>query len=203
MNPALLREMIKMKLREKSISYAAPKNAATKKREIQLERDIAALEKLLDTAKNCTDPLHDIAASERIRIKKGELEKILEYRTKGAIIRSKSRWYNEGEKNSRYFLNLKKRHFKQVTISQLKINDTDFVTTDKAILSECVSFYKNLYASNKQDCSQSVFFSQGNDTVLNSEEQNIREGALTEKERLEALKPMDSNKTPGSDGLPA
>ena len=162
MNPALLWEMIKMKVREKSISYAAPKNAATKKREIQLERDIAALEKLLDAA-NCTDPLHDIAA-ERIRILKGELEKILEYRTKGAIIRSKSRWYNEGEKNSRNFLNLEKRHFKQVTTSQLKINDTDFVTTDKAILSECGSFYKNLYASNKQDCSQSVFLLKG--TIL-------------------------------------
>ena len=109
-NPALLWEMIKMKVREKSISYAASKNAATKKREIQLERDITALEKLVDTVE-CTDPLHDIA-TERIRILKGELEKILEYRTKGAIIRSKSRWYNEGEKNSRYFLNLEKRHFK-------------------------------------------------------------------------------------------
>ena len=200
-NPALLWEMIKMKVREKSISYAASKNAATKKREIQLERDITALEKLVDTA-DCTEPLHDIA-TERIRILKGELEKKLEYRTKGAIIRSKSRWYNEGEKNSRYFLNLEKRHFKQATISQLKINDTDFVYTDKAILSECVSFYKNLYASNKRDCSQSVFFSQGNDTVLNSEQQNICEGALTEKECLEALMSMDSNKTPGTDGLPA
>ena len=97
------------------------------------------------------DPLHDIAA-EQIRILKGELEKILEYRTKGAIIRSKSRLYNEGKKNSRYFLNLEERHFKQATISQLKINDTDFVSTDKAILSECVSFYKNLYASNKLAC---------------------------------------------------
>ena len=46
-------------------------------------------------------------------------------------------------------------------------------------------------------------FSQGNDTVLNYEEQNICEGALTEKECLEALMSMDSNKTPGTDGLPA
>ena len=43
-NPALLWEMIKVKVREKSISYAASKNVATKKREIQLERDITALE---------------------------------------------------------------------------------------------------------------------------------------------------------------
>ena len=156
MTPALLWEMIKMKVREKSIFYAASKNAATKKREIYLERDIAELEKSLDTT-NFMDPLHEIAA-ERIRILKGEPEKILGHRTKGAISRSKSRWYNEGEKNSRYFLNLEKRHFKQVTISQLKISDTDFVTTDKAILSECLSFYKNLYASNKRDCSQSVIF---------------------------------------------
>ena len=36
-NPALLSEMIKMKVHEKSISYAASKNKATKKREIQLD----------------------------------------------------------------------------------------------------------------------------------------------------------------------
>ena len=60
-----------------------------------------------------------------------------------------------------------------------------------------------MQAANKRDCSQSDFFFQGNDTVLNSEEQNICEGALTEKECLEALMSMDSNKTPGMDGLSA
>ena len=100
-NPALLWDMIKLKVREKSISYAASKKAATQKREYQLEREIAALEKIPDTT-DCTALLYHIAA-EKIDILKGELEKILEYRTKGAIIRSKSRWYNEGEKNSRYF----------------------------------------------------------------------------------------------------
>ena len=200
-NPALLWEMIKLKVREKSISYTASKKAATQKREYQLEREIAALEKILDTT-DCTALLYHIAA-EKIDILKGELEKILEYRTKGAIIRSKSRWYNEGEKNSRYFLNLEKRHFKQGTISQIKINDNEFITTDKAILSECVSFYKNLYSSKKRDCNHSIFFPQANDTVLSSEEQSMCEGTLTVKECLAALKTMESNKTPGTDGLPA
>ena len=44
-SPALLWEMIKLKVREKSISYAAYKNVATKKREEMLEREIALLEK--------------------------------------------------------------------------------------------------------------------------------------------------------------
>ena len=44
-SPALLWEMIKLKVREKSISYAANKKVATKKHEEKLEREIALLEK--------------------------------------------------------------------------------------------------------------------------------------------------------------
>ena len=65
---------------------------------------------------------------------KEELEKIIEYRTKGAVLRSKSRWYNEEEKNTKYFLNLEKRHFKQGTISQLKLSDGFFVISGKDII---------------------------------------------------------------------
>ena len=140
-NPALLWEMIKLKVREKSISYAAYKNVTTRKREEMLEREIAFLEKHIDNSSN-GNPSYNIVA-ERIF----ELENIFEYRIKGAITRSKSQWYNEGERNSAYFLNLEKRHCKQGTISQLKINETDFVTTDRDILSECTAFYKNLYTS--------------------------------------------------------
>ena len=45
---------------------------------------------------------------EKLNDLKAELEKIIELRTKGAILRSQIRWYNEGEKNTKYFLNLEK-----------------------------------------------------------------------------------------------
>ena len=115
--PALLWEMIKLNVREKSVSYAAYNNVATKKGEEMIEREIALLEKHLDNLNNSNSSYHIVA--EKILTLKKELENIIEYRTKGAIIRSKSQWYNEGEKNSRYFLNLGKRHCKQGTISQL------------------------------------------------------------------------------------
>ena len=35
--------------------------------------------------------------------KKAELEKIIEYRTKGAILRAKCRWHNAGEKKHKVF----------------------------------------------------------------------------------------------------
>ena len=53
------------------------------------------------------------------------------------IIKLKIRWYNEGEKNTKYFLNLEKRHCKEGTISQLKQNANNFVTSDQEILAEC------------------------------------------------------------------
>ena len=83
-------------------------------------------------------------------MKRREHETLIEYQTKGAIIRSKSRWYNEGEKNTKYFLNLEKQHCKQGTITQLKINENKLVQSDREILYECETFYKNLYRSKRK-----------------------------------------------------
>ena len=133
-----------------------------------------------------------------------ELEKIVESRTKGAILRSKTRWYNEGEKNTKYFLNLEKRHFKQGTISQVKINDHEFVTLDKEILTHST---KNLYSSSKSmtyEQNDTTFFPErDHESIIQEQDLTVCEGALTEKECLEALKDMGTEKTPGTDSLPA
>ena len=69
-----------------------------------------------------------------------ELENIIDYKTKRAIIRSKARWYNEGEKNNKYFLNLENRHCIRKTIMQIKTKDGVNITNDSDILRECNSF---------------------------------------------------------------
>ena len=116
----------------------------------------------------------------------------------------KIRWYNEGEKNTKYFLNLEKRHCKQNTISQLKVNDNEFIYTDNEILNECESFYKNLYSSRIEcgDHLSHVFPLQESPIRLNDVEQATCEGPLKKEECLKALQDMDSDKTPGTDGLP-
>ena len=197
-NPLLLWDMIKLKVREKSITYSASIKKAKVKKEEELEKEIAMLEKRVDNA--CSnDPPVSQKVTEQIKILKDELEKIIEYRTKGAILRSKPRWYNEGEKNTKYFLNLEKRHFKQGTISQLKLSDGVFVISDKDILSECESFYKDLYASSVNF----DFFQQANETFLTPDDQQVCDSLLTKTECEEALKSMNGDKTPGTDGLPA
>ena len=61
-------------------------------------------------------------------------------------MRTKCTWYNEGEKNSKCFFSLEKRHYKNGVISQLKLGDNEFAISDKEILSECEIFYKNIYS---------------------------------------------------------
>ena len=104
---------------------------------------------------------------------------------------SRTRWHNEGEKNTKYFLNLEKRHYRQGTISRLKKSENDFATTDKEILQECESFFKDLYSSKLKTDSilpeTDSSFSE-NDTVLINEERDSIEGYLTELECLNAFK---------------
>jgi len=201
-NPALIWDMIKLKIREKSLSFAAAKKRKTSYKQHELEEKIALLEKELEppTAVSKTQKTNK---TEQL-VNKSELEEIIKVHTQGAILRSKIKWYNEGEKNTKYFLNLEKRHFKMSTISQLKSTDHEFVTSDKEILAEYETFYKELYTSPKNVIpTEKDFFQSENDTVLDNNEAMSCEGHLIEQEYLKALRSMDGEKTPGTDGLPA
>ena len=103
--------MIKLKVREKSLRYSKIKTKQAKQREISIEQTIAKLQEELDNIN--TDDTLPSHLEEKLNESRLKLEKIVEFRTKGAILRSKTRWYNEGEKNTKYFLNLEKRHYKQ------------------------------------------------------------------------------------------
>ena len=73
------------------------------------EDEIALLEK---ESEKPNDPKKEEVLNRLINAKR-ELEEIIEYRTKGSIVRSKAKWYSGGEKNTKYFLQLKKRHYKR------------------------------------------------------------------------------------------
>ena len=94
-DPNLLWEMIKMKVRETSIKYGAKKKKNLETKQIEIERIINQLEKQL--ADTCIEGKQKEKIYTELEDKKRELEAYIEYQTKGAILRSKSRRYNEGE----------------------------------------------------------------------------------------------------------
>ena len=69
---ALMWEMIKLNIRKQSLIYSTLKKAKISRREEELAKALNS--------------------------KTLELEKIIEYRRKGSILRERCRWHNEGEK---------------------------------------------------------------------------------------------------------
>ena len=114
-------------------------------------------------------------------------------------MRSKARWYENGEKNSKYFLNLEKRNFLRKKISKLKISSGEETDDAKTILEEEKTFYKSLYSTRNVNTNNSefnAFFNNNLLTLLNKEQSKKCEGVQTEQECYQALKHMDNGKKP-------
>ena len=82
---------------------------------------------------------------------KEKLEKYYLHKTKGAIIRSRVQWYEEGERNRKYFTWLEKRTSVKKCINELKTINGKKITGVNPILKEVVKYYSKLYTSENID----------------------------------------------------
>ena len=201
----LLWDVIEMQIRATSIQYAKEKKSRLKQKEYFLEKEVLALERKLEE-NNPSEPHKEILLTE-LRIKKQQLKEIIGYKTQGAIIRSKVKWYNEGERNTKYFHSLEKRHFNSKTIRNLVTDDGTRIFTDVEILQEAKNYYESLYTSiidkNLSNECDDIFFPKNMEAKLTDDQKLSCEGELSAAECFESLKTMEMGKSPGTDGLPA
>ena len=102
MDAVLLWDTIKMKIRGKSIEYAKRKG-----RKIQSEEQLNVLRKKLE--ETGISDCERVDVQNKLQVKTQQREQICQYKTRGSIIRSRKRWYDEGEKNTKYFSSLEKK----------------------------------------------------------------------------------------------
>ena len=163
--------MIKLKVREQTLRYAKTKNAKMLREEEELKKKINILQRQIDSG--CNNANEKLAIDIQLDQKTEELEKIIEHRTRGAILRQNADGTMKVKKS------LEKRHYKNGVISQLTLGDNDFASSDKEILSECETFYRDTYSS-KADCDNSrindLFFGDDSPKYLNLEEKERCEG---------------------------
>ena len=120
---------------------------------------------------------------------------------KGARLAEKlgTKWYNEGEKSSRYFMRLLNRTSPDKFEGILK-EDGNLVTDDKLIEEEILSFYKKLYEDKKEvDNRDANFFDQVDPLA---DEEDVW---TTEKITIEAVRETlhtCKDSCPGPDGIP-
>jgi len=193
-------ELVKLKIRNFTIPFCIKKNKEKKAFKLDLEIKLSNLQKELDN-----NPNED---TEKIyKLSKEELETIEKEEINSLIFRSKLKWYEDGEKNSKFFLNLEKSNYQNKLISQLEINN-NLTNDQKTISNELNTFYKNLYSetlnkdnsSYKESCN--IFTNIKNSPKLSELQKSYCDNVINENEILLNLKKLHNGKTPGTDGLP-
>lgn len=83
---------------------------------------------------------------------RSEYEALYDYIIQGKIIRSRANWYEQGEKNSKYFLNPETSKTKR-TVRRLINADEKLILNSKSITNELDDFYTPLYKNcESRDC---------------------------------------------------
>ena len=100
-------DLIKMEMRGFTVKYSKNKARKRKSTETLLRNQINDLYKRAEAEPNNKQIICQI---HNTRL---HLQKIMQYKTKGAILRSKVRWHESGERNTRYFFNLEKQNYER------------------------------------------------------------------------------------------
>ena len=133
---------------------------------------------------------------------KAELESKLLIKAKGAQLRARIQWAEEGELSTAYFLCQEQVRGQQSLISGIRRRDGSIATTTKDMLRVWRDYYFRLFSSTPLKEEEQEVFLSSLERKLSEAESELCEGDLTEGECERALHKMPSNKSPGVDGLP-
>ena len=114
-------DLIKMEIRGFTVKYSKNKAWKMRSTETLLQNQINDLYKKAEAEPNNKQIICEIQNT-RLR-----LQKIMQCKTKGAILWSKVRWHESGERNTRYFYHLEKRNYDKKTITKLKLFNGTFI----------------------------------------------------------------------------
>ena len=193
-------EMVKLNIRSFSVPYCIKKKKERAKFKKDLEIELAKLQIEIDFNNNFN-------SRESYDSSKRELEDLEKEEINSTIFRSKIQWAEEGEKNTKFFLNLEKRNYTNKLISNLEINGT--ITSDQEkITNEQARFYSSLYTeklSENEDAyhkATELFHNNIECPKLSENQKHFCDNNINETEVLTNLKNLKNGKTPGTDGLP-
>ena len=189
-------DLIKYEIRKFTCKYCAQKRKEQIREEKTLHERLEYLETQLGNGPG--DSLNNEYHACKVRA--SELEEI---KAKGAIIRSKVKWLEEGEKSTSFFFGVEKYNFNKKHLRKIIVDDGTVITDNDLILRKARNFYKLLYKSNcpTYDDLSNQFFSNNNLPQLCDAERESCDTEITEQECLEMLKSLKGNKSPGNDGL--
>jgi len=189
--------LCKNKIRTFSIEFASRHKQSTNNNISEVECKLQNA--YIDTVKH---PADDDLKSVYNKLK-FENEVLNEHYLKGLQIRSKAKWVEDGEKSTKFFLNLEKNNISRKSVTILNDSHGISITDQDKILDEEVNYFSSLYKSqnNTSQTDLHEFFDNVDIPKLTDDEKLLCNGELTKSECIDAINGMARNKSPGYDGI--
>ena len=201
---AILWDLFKIEVRDVTVEFCKTK-AKFKKNEIEsLEVKLKQLYKIHDGNKGVNKDLNDTNhISKQIEEIEEKLGKLYQDKINGAKIRARVKWFEDGEKNTKYFLGLEKSRQTRKNITILKDENGSLIRDQDKILEIEKEYYEKLYTSRNPDLEhiQQYINDTKIDNKLSEIDNQTLEGEFTLEECTQSVFNMKLNKAPGIDGL--
>ena len=177
-----------------TIKYCCEKSHARSGARNLLVRLIDHLKAKVDGGSSfCVGPYHSALA---------ELAKLDLEVARGALVRSRARWVEEGETSSAYFFRLEKKSGADRWISAIRLDNGTIVSSPADLCRSFAAFYTSLFSAAPTDPSVRTSLLGNISASWSSDEAALCEGLLSTEECFAALQGMARRKAPGLDGFP-
>ena len=181
-------DSLKIEIRHFSVRFCVRKHRLSNQNRI-------ALTKRLICAKNSLrfgDVVVDL---------ENQLSLLISKEAEAVKIRSRTQWFEKGEKPTRYFFRLEKTCGASNSFTSLFDENRVEKNSQDDLEKILTQFYQDLFMNDSLDMQIQTDIIDALDFTLSDYEREMCEGLFTIDELLAALKGLQTGKTPGSDGL--
>lgn len=200
LNPQARWEFLKLSIHEFSISF----NKKLKEDHNCIQ---GILEPRLFELENKVHFLSDRDLQEEFHMIKRELLQIQLLQARESMIRAQVKWAGEGERPSKFFLNLEKKNYDSKSISEIYNGEGTIITDPEEILQFEKSHFSAQFeqvehnlAPHQRELGES--FLSPSDRSMTDLDRQVLDCDLSLEEMEEAICQMKNGKAPGCDGLP-
>ena len=134
--------MIKMEVRSKTIQYSKSRRLNSKRKEIELQEEIQKLDQQI-----CDNQYFNQNLLNKYELAKKELKEMYNSKGEEAMFRSKARWFEKGEKPTKYFFNLEKRNYDRRIVKELKDENDQILTNFKEVNKRIEDHFSKILSS--------------------------------------------------------
>ena len=187
-------ELGKFKIKDLTIHFCSKKAK-------ECRAECALLSRLADHLKSQVD-LGRLSCLGAYQSTLAELSKFELQAARGAQVRSRMRWVEEGERSSAFFFRLEKKRSTDRRISALRESDGSIISDTSSICNSISAFYSGLFSSVPTDAAARELLLSNIHSTLTPEQASSCDGLLSADECHSALLDMAKRKAPGSVGLP-